>query len=111
MNTLFDNQVKTIETKKISKKPLNKVKEETYDFKHAYDMEIAHDIVFELWVMKWKEFDSETDLQKKTELQKEIDMLHFEKKVLSDKSDIGRSVMDKIFRLYGPILKNHYATI
>jgi hypothetical protein len=108
MNTLFDNQVETIETEKIGKNPLNTVKEGTYDLEHAYDLDIAQDIIFSLQVLKDKERDKETDPQKRDALQQEIDMLLYESQAIYKGGEMQSSLIHKALTFYAPIVKAHY---
>ncbi len=76
-------------------------------------LDVALDIVGTLRVLKSKEANDETNDEKKVALEKEIDLLFAEEKIIyrnDDNSDMIRtSVMDKVKRLYAPILKNYYA--
>ena len=49
--------------------------------------------------------------EKKQKLLQEIDMMQFERNALYKNGELQRSVMDKAFRLYAPIIKAHYATV
>ena len=68
-----------------------------------------------LRMMKMKEITAEKDESKKDELYKELDMLSTEEEIANgllqfEASDNVRlSVIDKINRLYAPILKAYYA--
>jgi len=80
-------------------------------FENAYNLDVALDIVSSLRVMKCKEYKKEADLDNKQKLLQEIDMMQFERNALYKDGELQRSVMDKAFRLYAPILKAHYAKV
>ena len=80
-------------------------------FENAYDLDVALDVVSSLRAMKCKERDKASDPDEKRKLQNEIDMMYFERNALYKNGELQRSVMDKAFRLYAPILKAHYATV
>jgi hypothetical protein len=102
MNELFDNQVEA--KKEVT--PLIAVTEEWDDLEHAYDLEIAHDVIFELQVMKSREMRKESDLQKRKKMVQEIDMMRYELKALHENEQLQRSIIDKALRLYAPIIKS-----
>lgn len=78
-------------------------------------LDVALDIIGTLRMMKMKEITAEKDESKKHELYKELDMLSTEEEIANgllqfEASDNVRlSVIDKINRLYAPILKAYYA--
>ncbi|ADY38186.1 hypothetical protein Bacsa_3665 (plasmid) [Phocaeicola salanitronis DSM 18170] len=78
-------------------------------------LDVALDIIGTLRMMKMKEITAEKDESKKDELYKELDMLSTEEEIANgllqfEASDNVRlSVIDKINRLYAPILKAYYA--
>jgi hypothetical protein len=78
---------------------------------NAYDLDIALDVVSTLRVLKCSERDKETDPDKKRKLQEEIDMMYFERNALYKTGEMQRSIMDKAFKLYAPIVKAHYAAV
>ncbi|MCL2072414.1 MAG: hypothetical protein FWH18_00675 [Marinilabiliaceae bacterium] len=80
-------------------------------FENAYDLDVALDVVSTLWALKCREYKNETDPQKKQKLLQEVDMMQFEKGALYRNGEVQKSVMDKAFRLYAPILKAHYAAV
>ena len=80
-------------------------------FENAYNLDVALDVVSSLWVIKCNERDKELDPDKKQKLQNEVDMMQFERYALYKNGELQRSVMDKAFRLYAPILKAHYAAV
>ena len=80
-------------------------------FENAYDLDVALDVVSTLWAMKCKECQKETEPEKKQQLLQEIDMMRFERSALYRNGELQRSVMDKAFRLYAPIIKAHYAAV
>jgi hypothetical protein len=80
-------------------------------FENAYNLDVALDVVASLRVLKCNERDRELDPAKKQKLQNEVDMMQFERSALYKNGELQRSVMDKAFRLYAPILKAHYATV
>ena len=77
----------------------------------AYDLDIALDLVFTMWALKLRERDKVLDADKKQKLQEELDMMQFERNALYKNGEMQRSVMDKAFRLYSPIIKAHYASV
>ena len=81
------------------------------NLENAYDLDVALDVVSSLWAMKCNERDKEIDFDKKQKLQDEADMIQFERSALYKNGELQRSVMDKAFRLYAPILKAHYAAV
>ena len=80
-------------------------------FENAYNLDVALDVVSSLRVLKCREYEKETDPDKKQKLLQDIDMMQFERKALYKNGELQRSVMDKAFRLYAPILKAHYAAV
>lgn len=78
-------------------------------------LDVALDIVGTLKMMKINEVTEEKDETKKELLRKEIKMMLDEEKILyrhdKDPNGIRTSVIDKVNRLYSPILKNHYGKI
>ena len=80
-------------------------------FENDYDLDVALDVVSSLWAMKCSERDRELNPDKKQKLQNEVDMMQFERSALYKNGELQRSVMDKAFRLYAPILKAHYAAV
>lgn len=78
-------------------------------------LDVALDIVGTLRMMKIKKISEEKDETKKNILKKEVKMLLDEEKILyrydKDPNGIRTSVMDKVNRLYSPILKNHYEKV
>ena len=80
-------------------------------FENAYNLDVALDVVFSLRTMRCNERDNETDPVKKSQLQQEIEMLYYEREALYKGGEMQRSLIDKAFRLYAPILKSHYATV
>jgi len=81
------------------------------NLENAYDLDVALDVVSSLWALKCKEYKKETDPPKKQRLLQEIDMMQFEENALYKNGELQRSIIDKAFRLYAPILKAHYATV
>ena len=53
---------------------------------NAYDLDIALDVVFSLWKMKCDEFDNELNPDKKCKLQDEIDMMRYEREMVTFQS-------------------------
>ena len=80
-------------------------------FENAYNLDVALDVVSTLWALKCREYKNETDPKKKQKLLQEVDMMQFEKGALYRNGEVQKSVMDKAFRLYAPILKAHYAAV
>jgi hypothetical protein len=74
-----------------------------------YDMDVALSVVSTLQGMKIKEFVVENDLDKKHTLEKEIAMMRFEYNALYQDGALQQSILDKVFKLYAPILGAHYA--
>lgn len=78
-------------------------------------LDVALDIIGTLRMMKMKEITAESNEDKKAELYKELDMLTIEERIAQGLEqfegwrDMRLSVMDKINRLYAPILKAYYA--
>lgn len=59
--------------------------------------------------MKWEEMEKSSNPTEKERLSQEIKMLSKEEKLLYGIDDFARlSVMDKVDRLYSPILKEYY---
>ncbi len=81
----------------------------------ALTLDAALDIVGTLRLLKSREANAESDKQKKAALEQEVNMLLAEEKIIhqDDKNpDIIRiSIMDKVKRLYAPLLKNYYKNI
>ena len=80
-------------------------------FENAYDLDVALDVVSSLRAMKCKEYTNETDPDIKQKLLQEIDMMQFERNALYKNGELQRSVMDKAFRLYAPLIKARYASV
>jgi hypothetical protein len=80
------------------------------DMENMYDLEIALQIIVQIKVIRMNELEKTTDELQREKLQKEITMLWAEEKALYSNDVIRQSIMDKAFRLYGPILKTKYAT-
>ena len=74
-----------------------------------YDLDIAAETIFAMFVLKCKQRDLETNLEKKLLIQKEIDMLRFEKSAVYTKGNVQESLIHKAFNLYSPQLKIYYA--
>jgi hypothetical protein len=72
---------------------------------NMYDLDVAIEILARMHAKKREEFKCEIDPAKKKLLEQEIDMLRAEEKALYINNLIQQSVIDKAFRLYGPILK------
>jgi len=77
----------------------------------AYDLDIALDLVNMMWALKLRERDKLMDADEKQKLQEELDMMQFERSALYKGGEMQRSIMDKAFRLYSPIIKAHYAKV
>ncbi len=77
-------------------------------------LDVALDIIGTLRILRMKEFTKETNLTKKQELEKEIDMLTIEERIaqglmkFEESERVRLSIMDKIKRLYAPKLKAYY---
>lgn len=75
-------------------------------------LDVALDIVGTLRMMKIKKISEEKDKVKRESLKKEIQMLLDEERILyrydQNPNGIRTSVMDKVNRLYSPILKDYY---
>jgi hypothetical protein len=70
-----------------------------------YDLDVA---VATIGIVKGKkilEYSNETDAEKRDVLKQEIAMLKAEEKTLYSDDLLQQSVMDKVFRLYSPMLK------
>jgi hypothetical protein len=79
--------------------------------KDIYDLDVALSILGSMRVKKINEFDAEVQPDKKERLNQELDILLAEENALYSTSIMQKSVMDKAFRLYAPILKKEYATV
>jgi hypothetical protein len=75
-----------------------------------YDLDIAVETIFAMFVLKCKQRDLETNVEKKVLIQKEIDMLRFEKSAVYTKGDMQESLIHKAFNLYSPQLKAYYVS-
>jgi hypothetical protein len=76
-----------------------------------YDLDIAAETIFAMFILKCKQLDKEIDPNKKVELQKEVDMLGFEKSAVYSDGQLKESLIHKAFNLYSPQLKARYAAL
>jgi len=72
--------------------------------KNMYDLDIAIEIIARMQARKANELYNTIDQLKRIELQKDIDILRAEKKALYS-NILQQSVIDKVFKIYAPILK------
>jgi hypothetical protein len=74
---------------------------------NVYDLDIALDIVAEMFADKSKEFLDCQDEKEKQKLKRELDMIREERNTLYfTRTPMFDSVMDKAFRLYAPIIRH-----
>ena len=72
----------------------------------AIDYDVAHSIINHMFVMAMKALDATDDPQERERLDKDIEMYRWELAQLNRKDENAyRSVVDKAFNQYGPILK------
>ena len=108
--------VKSVGVAQEGYKPVENIRAEASQHRYripedAYDLDIALDLVNTMWVFKCREYRQEIDPDKKQKLLQEADMMQFERNALYKGGEMQRSVMDKAFRLYSPIIKAHYAKV
>jgi hypothetical protein len=78
--------------------------------RNMYDLDVATEIIARMTVEKENAYDEEQDPEKKEKIKLELDVLWAEGKALYSSDElIQLSIIDKAFRLYGPILKAQYA--
>lgn len=83
--------------------------------KYEMSLDVALDIIGTLRMLKIMEVTKEIDTQKKIVLQQQLSVLTFEERVVQglecfENYEIVRmSIIDKIERLYAPILKEYYS--
>jgi hypothetical protein len=70
-----------------------------------YDLDVALATIGIVKGKKIVEYSNETDTDRRQALKQEIDMLKAEEKMLYSDDLMQKSVIDKVFRLYSPILK------
>jgi hypothetical protein len=70
-----------------------------------YDLDIALATIGIVKGKKIVEYSNETDTDRRHALKQEIDMLKAEEKTLYSDDMLQKSVMDKVFRLYSPMIK------
>jgi hypothetical protein len=75
----------------------------------AYDLDVAQSVLSDMRGITSKKIEEESDPEKKLKLRQELDMIIYEMYALHSSEDAQHSIMDKAFRLYGPILKTYYA--
>jgi hypothetical protein len=80
-------------------------------WKDAYDLDVALETVATMIGITVCKYDRETDPEKKQNLSEQLDMMYYERENLYKAGEPQRSVMDKAFRLYAPIIREYYATI
>jgi hypothetical protein len=71
-----------------------------------YDLDVALATIGIVKGKKIVEYSNETDADRQQVLKQEIDMLKAEEKTLYSDDIMQRSVMDKVFRLYSPMVKS-----
>jgi hypothetical protein len=75
------------------------------DMESMYDLDIAIEILARMQAIKTAELNSAVDRLQRANLQREINILRTEEKALYSNNPLQQSVIDKAFRLYGPVLK------
>jgi hypothetical protein len=75
----------------------------------VYNLDVALDIIANLFILRDKQLEREENPLNKVDLIREKDMLAFEKEAIYSQGELQTSIIDKAFRLYAPILKQHYA--
>jgi hypothetical protein len=70
-----------------------------------YDLDVALTTIGIVKGKKIVEYANATDIDRRQSLKQEIDMLKAEEKTLYSDDIIQKSVMDKVFRLYSPMVK------
>jgi hypothetical protein len=76
----------------------------------VYSLDVALDIIANLFILRDKQLKKEVNPQHKADLAREKDILAFEKEAIYSQGEMQASIIDKAFRLYAPILKQYYAT-
>jgi hypothetical protein len=74
-------------------------------WKDDYNLDVALDAVSAFQAIKIKEYMNENNPDKKQKLEQEISMIRFEIDALYRDGELQKSVMDKVFRLYAPLIK------
>ncbi|MDR2680927.1 MAG: hypothetical protein LBC47_08985 [Tannerella sp.] len=70
-----------------------------------YNLDVALSAVSAFQAIKIKEYMNENNPDKKQKLKQEINMIRFEIDALYKEGELQQSVMDKVFRLYAPLVK------
>jgi hypothetical protein len=76
---------------------------------NIYNLDIAVEIIARMAIKKERAYKAEQDPEEKEKLKLAIDILRAEQDALYHDNLIQRSVIDKAFHLYAPILKAEYA--
>jgi hypothetical protein len=76
---------------------------------NIYNLDIALGIVARMSAIKERAYKAEIDPEEKEKLKLSIDILRAERDALYHDDLIQRSVIEKAFHLYGPMLKAGYA--
>jgi hypothetical protein len=79
-------------------------------WKNAYDLDIALSIIATMRGLKSIELDEETDSVKRSRLKEEMDTLYHEREALYAGGEMERTLIDKVFNTYAPIIKARYAS-
>ncbi|GHT02208.1 hypothetical protein FACS189440_09730 [Bacteroidia bacterium] len=76
---------------------------------NIYNLDIAAEIIARMAIKKESAYEDEKDPEEKEKLKLSVDILRAEQDALYHDNLIQRSVIDKAFNFYGPILKAEYA--
>jgi hypothetical protein len=78
-------------------------------WENDYDLDVALGIVSTMRAIKSIELDKETDSGKRNMLEKEMDTLYCEREALYAGGEVERSLINKAFNIYAPIIKARHA--